>query len=192
MKARCYDPTNCSYKNYGKRGITVCDEWINNEVISYPSTKGWLAFKSWALSNGYTDELTIDRIDNNKGYSPDNCRWVTMKVQSNNTRHNRFITYNGVTKTMVQWSEDLNIGYETLVYRLHIAHWSVKKAFETPENADYHLLTYKGKTQSIAAWCRELNLKYHTVKDRINRYHWTVEEALSHQGDARIQKRANH
>lgn len=178
MKDRCCRPTYKAYENYGGRGITVCDEWLNKERDG-KNTKGWLAFESWALSHGYADNLTIDRIDNNKGYSPDNCRWVSMKVQSNNTRHNRYITYKGVTKTMVQWSEELNIGYETLVYRLHVAHWPVEKTFETPQDADYHLLTYKGKTQSMAAWCRELNLPYHTIKCRINRYHWTVEKALS-------------
>lgn len=186
MKARCYDPKTQAYKFYGERGITVCEEWLDKEVVEYPSTKGWLSFKNWALTHGYADDLTIDRIDNNKGYSPDNCRWVSIKTQCNNTRHNRFITYNGRTQTMVQWSEEF--GYETLVYRLHVAHWPVEKAFETPENADYRLIAYNGKTQSLAEWCRELNLAYD--KCRLNRYHWTVEEAFTHRADARIIKRA--
>lgn len=81
MKARCHNPTHRSYENYGGRGITVCDEWRNE----------FQAFYDWAMANGYDEnapqgKCTIDRIDNNKGYSPDNCRWVDMKVQRQNQR----------------------------------------------------------------------------------------------------------
>lgn len=76
MKARCTRPSHKSYKNYGSRGITICAEWLND----------FGAFQKWALAHGYQDDLTIDRIDNDKGYSPDNCRWVTMADQSRNKR----------------------------------------------------------------------------------------------------------
>lgn len=83
MKQRCYNPNNPYYKNYGGRGITICDEWLNN----------FLNFKEWAYNNGYDDNLgsfdcTIDRINNDGNYEPSNCRWVNMKVQMNNTRRN--------------------------------------------------------------------------------------------------------
>ena len=78
---------------------------------------------------------------------------------------------------------------ETLVYRLHVAHWDVERAFETPGNADYRMITYRGKTQSLADWCRELDIKYQTTKDRLNRYHWSVERAFSERRDARKVKK---
>ena len=76
MKNRCYHPSYHAFNHYGGRGITVCDEWRNN----------FEAFYKWALSNGYRDNLTIDRKDNDKGYSPDNCKWSTMKEQNQNKR----------------------------------------------------------------------------------------------------------
>lgn len=79
MKQRCGNPKANEYDNYGGRGITVCEEW----------EKDFEAFYDWALKNGYAHNLTIDRKDNNKGYSPDNCKWATMKEQQNNRRNNR-------------------------------------------------------------------------------------------------------
>lgn len=121
IKERCCSVNYVHYKNYGGRGITVCDEWLHD----------FQAFYDWALANGYADNLTIDRIDNNKGYSPDNCRWVTMKEQQNNRRNNRLITYNGKTQTISQWSEEKNINKRTLIDRLNHG-WSTERALNTP------------------------------------------------------------
>lgn len=108
MKRRCYNPKDRGYHNYGARGITVCDEWRND----------FEAFYKWAYSNGYTKELTIDRIDNDKGYSPDNCRWTTMQVQSNNTRVNRHITYKGETHTIADWGRITGLGDDLIGQRI--------------------------------------------------------------------------
>ena len=99
MHRRCSDKY-CKPEHYHDRGISVCEEW-----------KEFDCFLSWALANGYKIGLTIDRIDNNRGYSPDNCRWATSKEQQNNKRDNVYITIDGVTKTMKQWSEYYGLNY---------------------------------------------------------------------------------
>lgn len=183
MKKRCYDPNCKAFKDYGGRGITVCNEWKNPEkttVIGTKArhvTKGFVAFKEWALANGYADNLTIDRIDVNKGYSPENCRWVTAKEQQNNTRKNLLVTYKGEIKTLPQWCEELGLNYFRTRNRIFNYGWTVEKAFEYKENASLKLITYKGKTQSVAEWCRELNLSKHAVRNRLRRG-WTVERAF--------------
>lgn len=108
MKTRCYNKNRDDYLKYGKRGITICDAWLND----------FMSFYDWSMNNGYDDNLTIDRIDNNKGYSPDNCRWVDRKVQANNTRRNKYISYENETYTISQWAEILNIGQSVLSHRL--------------------------------------------------------------------------
>ena len=117
MKSRCQNPNATNYSNYGGRGIQVCDEWKNS----------FENFRDWALSNGYKDDLTIDRIDVNGNYKPSNCRWATNKQQGNNKSDNREITYNGRTKTLMQWSEITGIKRETIAKRLNSG-WPVEKA----------------------------------------------------------------
>ena len=121
MKQRCFNSNWYAYKDYGGRGISVTDEWKDD----------FLCFYHWAMNNGYRQGLTLDRIDNSKGYSPDNCRWVTIKEQSNNRRSNRNITYKGQTKTLTQWSEELGMSFFTLRDRLNNG-WSIEKAFTQP------------------------------------------------------------
>ncbi len=109
MKRRCYSQSDKRlYKTYGERGITVYDEWKNN----------FMSFYTWAITNGYNDTLTLDRIDVNGNYEPDNCRWITMKEQQNNRRNNVFITIDGVTKTIAQWADYANLKYNTLHERI--------------------------------------------------------------------------
>lgn len=108
MISRCYHPRNIRFDRYGGRGITVCDEWKNDKT----------KFFEWAFANGYTDDLTIDRIDGDKGYSPDNCKWKTQKAQQNNRCNNRQIELNGETHTMAEWSDITGIKAPTIWARL--------------------------------------------------------------------------
>lgn len=108
MKKRCYNPNEACYKYYGARGIKICDKWLLN---------GSRTFCEWALANGYKDNLTIDRINNNGDYCPENCRWVTMKEQSNNTRRNKIITVDGQSHTLSEWADITGINYGTLKSR---------------------------------------------------------------------------
>ena len=109
MKARCYIKNTENYCYYGGRGIIVCDEWKNDFKI----------FHEWAVNNGYQEDLTIDRIDNNGNYEPLNCRWITAKMQSNNKRNNANLTYQGKTKTAMEWSEIVGISENTILARIN-------------------------------------------------------------------------
>lgn len=178
MLRRCYCPDNQNYKWYGARGITVCDEWVNPEMVDGRSTKGWFSFRDWALSNGFENGLTIDRIDTNKGYSPDNCRWLSMKEQCNNRRSNHLITYKGKTQNLNQWCKELGLNYKNTEERINRFHWSVDKAFEMKTNFRLRNVTYKDKTQTLKQWCSELGLDYKKTHYRIKYLHWTIERAF--------------
>ena len=120
MRNRCENSSHRSARNYHDRGISVCEEWLKFD-----------AFYSWAMNNGYNDSLTIDRIDNDLGYNPENCRFVTMFEQQSNKRNNAMLTAMGETKTKAQWSRDTGIDQGTLGSRLKRG-WSVSVALSTP------------------------------------------------------------
>ena len=121
MRKRCSKTYIKSFPQYGGRGIKVCDEWENS----------FIAFRDWALANGYSDNLTIDRIDVNGNYEPSNCRWVTKKEQGNNKRNNRVLAHNGKTQTLTQWAEETGIPYSCLQKRIKYG-WSVERILTTP------------------------------------------------------------
>ena len=120
MKRRCHNPHDTSYYRYGGKGIEICDEWNNFDN-----------FYAWAISNGYSDNLTIDRIDNQKGYQPDNCRWATQKVQANNKTNNHKVCYKDKYYTIAQLSDMFNIPYKKLWKRIKL-NWDIEKAVSTP------------------------------------------------------------
>lgn len=107
MIQRCTNPNNSFYNRYGGRGITVCPEWKTRKN-----------FRSWAYSHGYSDDLEIDRINNDGNYEPSNCRWVSTKENCNNRSSCHYVTAFGQTKSMKQWSEELGISYNTLKKRV--------------------------------------------------------------------------
>lgn len=121
MKNRCYNPNAENYRFYGGRGIGVCESWRND----------YIAFRDWALSNGYEDRLTLDRIDNNGNYGPTNCRWETLINQCNNTRKNHRLTYQGETHTVAEWARIIGMDCGTLERRVNAYGWSVEKALTT-------------------------------------------------------------
>ena len=107
MRQRCNNPHNPSYPRYGGRGITICPEW--NE---------YAVFRDWAMRNGYNDSLSIDRIDNENGYMPDNCRWADAKTQTNNTRRNHYINFHGEKRTMAEIARMTGQTYSTIQHRV--------------------------------------------------------------------------
>ena len=116
IKQRCLNHNSSSYKNYGGRGITICEDWKNN----------FTSFYEWSMANGYKKGLTIDRIDNNSNYCPENCRWTDIITQANNKRVNKYITINGKVDTLSNWLKFYNIGKTKYYNRL-------KKGFSEQE-----------------------------------------------------------
>ena len=127
MKKRCLVPTARGYKNYGGRGIRICDEWKDD----------YLAFKNWALNNGYKNGLTIDRINNNGNYEPSNCRFTDYKQQANNRRSNRLLSVNGETKTIQEWADIMRVQRGLIANRKKMG-WS-----------DYDAVTKKPRKYNI-------------------------------------------
>ena len=122
MINRTENPDQHHFEYYKGRGIKVCEEWRNS----------FQAFYDWAVSNGYRDNLTIDRIDVNGDYCPENCKWSTAKEQARNKRSNVKLTYHGETRILVEWAERTGIKFSTLWARIFVYGWSVEEAFETP------------------------------------------------------------
>lgn len=118
MKHRCYDPNNIMFKNYGGRGIRVCDEWLS----------GFEPFMKWSFENGYSDGKSIDRIDVNGKYEPINCRWVNREQQYLNRTDSHLLTAFGKTKTIKEWSEESGIKYDTIERRVNQYGWDAEKA----------------------------------------------------------------
>lgn len=121
MKARCYNVNNTKYTRYGGRGITICNEWKNDFQIFY----------DWSMKNGYKQNLSIDRINNDGNYEPSNCRWVTNSIQANNRKSTRLFKYKEKNKTLREWSDDLNINFQTLASRI-VRRWTLEDTLFTP------------------------------------------------------------
>ena len=116
MKTRCNNENSTYYHNYGGRGIKICDEW-----------KTYTDFENWANENGYGEGLEIDRIENDLGYSPDNCRFVGSFTQSRNRRNVPKYTKDGFTGGLSEWAERLGKNRSTLAQRLYVYKWNINK-----------------------------------------------------------------
>ena len=121
MLSRCENPNMKNYRYYGARGISVCEEWHNFEN-----------FRMWAICNGYKEGLTLDRINNYKQYSPSNCKWATMKEQTNHRRNSKLVTINGETHPISEWAKIVGIKEGTIRSRIWCRGWNTKKAILTP------------------------------------------------------------
>lgn len=161
MKDRCYNTQNRHYRNYGARGITVSDRWLES-FNNFFEDMGERPF----------DGATLERVDNSKGYSKDNCKWATRHAQMANTRVSRLLTYNGETKCLTEWARGIGVDPKTLYYRLKQG-WTLEKALTTTatpaRGRKVRMLTYNGKTLCLKDWARELGIGTDTLRDRINR-----------------------
>ena len=173
MKMRCYYPKCNGYKNYGARGITICEDWLNS----------YKAFEKWALENGYDDTLTIERNNVNGNYEPSNCRWITKQEQAHNKTNTHWVLYNGKKYALEDLARTLK--FDDTQFREY------EKRFGSSEKAlDYILkrkqpygkcertLCYKGEIKPLREWCDIFNLNVRTVEYRIDKYRWSVERAL--------------
>lgn len=128
MKTRCYNENCHNYKDYGARGIRICDTWLND----------FKAFHDWAIDNDYREGLQIDRIDNDRNYEPDNCHFVTSKINSNNRRNTVYINLNNIIRPLFEWCEILNLNYCTVYKRIYNYNWSIEKALNYEKGAQYN------------------------------------------------------
>ena len=182
MKARCYSSKHISYKNYGGRGIYVCEEWLNDSSL----------FFRWAAESGYEEGLVIDRIDNNGPYSSENCRWVSTKESSLNRSDNRLLTFKGKTQTVIEWADELDICVGTIRTRLGRGR-TIEDALSTSilksgppsgnpttrKSIEEQLrLTLNGVDKTVKEWASSLGLRASTIYDRLKRG-CSIEEALS-------------
>lgn len=174
MLARCYNPKERCYHNYGGRGITICDEWLNGK----DGKSGFECFYEWSINNGYQENLSIDRINNDLGYSPSNCQYTDLKTQANNTRQNINITYQGKTQTLIQWCEELDLKYSAIRSRITDYGWTPEEAFTRPLKEDPTLYPYKGKEYTLPQLAKMCGIQPKSLKRRIEEHGMTIEEAV--------------
>lgn len=167
IKSRCYDPKDNNYKHYGQRGIKLYEPWKNDFLLFF-NTIGCPLDLS----------LSIDRIDNHKGYFPGNIRWSTNIEQANNKRNNVTISYQGKTQTIADWARELQIHKSTISKRLRNGHPIEKVLSRHPTSTGERLLTFQNQTRSIEKWSKHLGIKASTLRHRLKRG-WSIERTLT-------------
>lgn len=177
MINRCYNEKNRSYKDYGGRGIKICEKWLGED-----------GFRNFAEDMGPRPEgYSIDRIDNNGNYEPGNCRWATSKQQGRNTRKNKIITYDGKTMTASAWAEFLGINPQLIYIRLKHG-WPLSSVLSSKKKVIYtdcpgankrgKLITFQGQTKTVKEWSIYLNININTLVKRFKKG-WPLETVLS-------------
>ena len=158
MSQRCYIESASGYKNYGGRGIKVCDEWLNKE-------NGFVNFYNWSIKNEYDNNLTIERKNVNGNYEPDNCRWATMKEQANNKRNTRYVTIDNETHSVSEWSEITGLSYMILNERYENNMLSKEEFLKPNDRCTIHI-EYEGKIINLKELSSLTNISYDTLHDR--------------------------
>ena len=152
---RCRNEKNSRYKDYGGRGIIICDRWAESFQIFLDD-----------MGTKPTPNHSIDRVDNNGNYCPENCRWSTKKEQSRNTRSNRILTCNGRSQCIAAWACELGVNHEVIRTRLKLG-WSTEDALFTDVAARDTAFSYNGRVQSVTDWANELGISYSTLNSRL-------------------------
>jgi hypothetical protein len=166
MRARCMRVNSVQFADYGGRGIKVCSRWDSYENFLKD------------MGRKPTPGHSIDRIDNDGGYCPENCRWATHEEQSRNKRTSRMLTYGGKSQCVVSWAEELGMAGHVLQHRIDRG-WTVERALTTPvKDAKGKQLTYQGKTQPVSHWAKELGVHAMAIHSRL-RLGWSVERTLT-------------
>ena len=158
MKARCYNPARNRYQYYGAKGIGVCEEWKND----------FLAFEEWAIKSGYADNLTIERINIDKNYTPENCAWVTHEEQAKNKRNNRKI----LGKNTGEWARRLGGNHKLVSNRISKLGWSETEAISKPKRQAVLILGKK-----VEEWEKLIGISRFTIWKRLRRG-WTGLQAI--------------
>ena len=172
IKKRCLNETDARYHQYGGRGVKVCDQWLES----------FENFAEWALSHGYAEHLTLERIDVNGDYCPDNCEWITRQEQAFNKRDTIWVDYNGEHIQLRKLCERLGVSYDTVHDRVRDRGWSIEDAISVPSQHE----------NSLMSKCRDRGLNYSTVRDRIVKLGWSEEEALGIPCEGRHKKVVIH
>ena len=155
MKKRCYNKKKDNYHEYGGRGITICDEWLND----------FMNFYNWAINNGYQDDLTIDRIDVNGNYESGNCRWATWEEQFNNKRDTVYITLDGETKNILEWSKVSGLSRSVLWQRFHIFGLKTKNRLFKPVKQITKII-HNGEEKTLSQLSKESGIGVETLRWR--------------------------
>lgn len=172
VKKRCYNKSEPRYKDYGARGIKMCDEWLES----------FDDFAEWSLINGYSDKMTLERVNVNGNYCPENCKWITLQEQAFNKRTTIWVNYKGEHIQLKKLCKRESVSYDTVHNRIYSLGWSVDKAIETPSQQE----------NSLMSKCREKRINYGTVRDRIYKFGWSEERALNTPAKCRCSHKSNY